>query len=268
VFPDSPISQKYQGIDKIQAFWEDLDRDVIRDLETLHFAGGEPLIIDAHYRLLEKLISAGKTGVALKYDTNLSHLKFKHWDVIELWKQFPNLTVSLSLDGVGRKGEYIRDGLDYETWVENVRRLQREVPHARRALHFVVCIFNVLDFPDHFKTIATNRFVEPDWITFTFLNWPAYLSVQVLTPDLKRSAERKLREFLTSDFEIVPHTRKQIEALIDFMNGQDLYETLGSKFTETTRVLDRARRQNAVELFPELSPMFDTRPSPLVILGS
>jgi hypothetical protein len=194
-------------------------------------------------------------------------LKFKHWDVIELWKQFPNLTVSLSLDGVGRKGEYIRDGLDYETWLENVRRVQREVPHAQRALHFVVCIFNVLDFAEHFKTIATSRFVDPAWITFTFLTWPEYLSVQVLTPELKRSAERKLREFLASGFEIVPHTRKQMEALIDFLNAQDLYETLGSKFAETTRVLDRARRQNAVALFPDLAPMFETRPSSLVVLS-
>jgi MoaA/NifB/PqqE/SkfB family radical SAM enzyme len=267
VFPDIPISERYHGIDRNQSFWEDFDRDIIRDLENIHLAGGEPLMIDAHYRLLEKLISAGKSSVQLQYATNLSRLKFKHWDVIELWKHFPNLKVTLSLDGVGRKGEYIREGLDYEKWVENVRRLQREVPHARRVLHFVVCIFNVIDFSEHFKILAENRFVEPGWMTLTFLNWPAYLSAQVLMPELKYKAERNLRELLSSDFEIVPHTRRQIEALIKFLKSEDLYGIYGKDFAERTRVLDQARGRNAAELFPDLAPMLETRPAALVVVN-
>jgi MoaA/NifB/PqqE/SkfB family radical SAM enzyme len=267
VFPDNPISEKYHGIDRDQSFWDDFDRDIVRNLETIHLAGGEPLIIDAHYRLLEKLIAAGRTDVYLQYNTNLSHLKFKHWDIIQLWKQFPNLKISLSLDGVGRKGEYIREGLDYEEWVENVRRLQREVPHARRVLHFVVCIFNVIDFPEHFKTIAENQFVEPGWMILTFLNWPAYLSAQVLMPELKCKAERNLRELLSSDFGIVPHTRGQIEALIEFLKAEDLFRTYGKEFAERTRILDRARGQNAAELFPDLALMLKTRPAPLALVN-
>jgi organic radical activating enzyme len=267
VFPDKPISEKYHGIDRLQSFWDDFDREIIHDLEVIHLAGGEPLIIDAHYRLLEKLIAAGKSGVALKYDTNLSRLKFKHWDVMDLWKQFPNLQVSASLDGVGRKGEYIRDGLDYGKWVENARRLQREVPHAHRAIHFVVCIFNVIDFPEHVKAIVENGFAEPGWITFTFLNSPAYLSVQVLTPALKAEAERKIRQLLSSDLEILPHSRAQIEALIEFMNAEDLYGIHGREFAEKTRVLDHARGQSAAELFPDLAPMLETGSTPLVVVN-
>jgi radical SAM protein with 4Fe4S-binding SPASM domain len=267
VFPDNPISKKDHGIDRVQSFWDDFDRDIVRNLETIHLAGGEPLIIDAHYRLLEKLIAAGRTDVYLQYDTNLSRLQFKHWDVIELWKKFPNLKVSLSLDGVGRKGEYIRDGLDYDKWVENVRRVQREAPHARRCLHFVVCIFNVIDFAEHFKVIAGNHFVEPGWMTLTFLNWPAYLSVQILMPELKTKAERNLRELLSSDFNIMPHTRRQIEALIEFLKGEDLYGDYGKEFAERTRVLDQVRGRNAAELFPDLAPMLETRPAALVVVN-
>ena len=267
VFPDKPISEKYQGFDRLQSFWDDFDSEIIGELETIHFAGGEALIIDAHYKLLEKLIAAGRTDVHLEYDTNFSRLKFKHWDVIELWKKFPNLKVSLSLDGVGRKGEYIRDGLHFDQWVENVRRLEREVPHARRLLHFVVCIFNVIDFPEHFKAITENCFAEPGWMTLTFLDWPAYLSAQVLMPELKRKAERNLRELLSSGVEIVPHIRNQIEALIKFLNADDLYPSYGKEFAERTRALDQVRGQNAAEVFPDLAPMLEPRSISLAILN-
>lgn len=128
VYPENRISVKYQGFDKLQSFWQDFDRHILNDLEAVHLAGGEPLLTDAHYRLLEKLIAGGKTNVALQYDTNLSHLTFKHWDVVELWRKFPLLEISMSLDGTGEKGEYIREGLDYAKWCENARRIQRELP--------------------------------------------------------------------------------------------------------------------------------------------
>lgn len=257
VFPEMPVSRKTQGFDRVQSFWDDFNRDILRELNAISIAGGEPLIIDAHYRLLEQLISAGKTDVELSYNTNLSHLKFKHWDVIDLWNKFPRVMVNLSLDGVGKKGEYIRDGLDYEKWAENARRLQREAPHVRRNLHFVVCIFNVIDFPEHFKVIADNRFVEPGWLTFTFLDNPAYLSAQVLTPELKAKAARNLRNLLSSSSDAIDHARPQIEALIGFLDAEDLHQAHGKEFAEKTLLLDRIRQQNAVELFPDLAPMLE-----------
>lgn len=255
VFPDKPISEKYQGFDQLQSFWDDFDR-LAPGLKTIHLAGGEPLIIDAHYRLLEKLIATGRTDVELQYDTNLSRLQFKHWDVIELWKRFPHLEISMSLDGVGQRGEYIRDGLCYHQWVENARRVQREVPHALRNLHFVVCIFNVLDFPDHFKTILDGNFVEPARVTLTFLQWPEHLSVQVLTPELKAKAEKILLDFLASGYPLVAEARTQIEALIEFLQAENLHSVYGRDFVDRTLILDRARGQDALSMFPELAGMF------------
>ena len=267
VFPDRPLTEKYHGIDKLQTFWNDFDGELIHDLETIHLAGGEPLLIDAHYRLLEKLIAAGRTDVELRYDTNLSHLKFKHWDVIELWKQFPNLKVSMSLDGVGAKGEYIRDGLDYSKFVSNVERLRSEVPHARRGLHFVVCIFNVIDFPEHLRTIMENGFAEPGWLTLTFLSWPEYLSVRVLTPELKAKAARNLRQLLSSRIKMVPHLRTQVEGLVEFLKGEDLFGTYGREFADKTRILDQSRGRNAAALFPDLAPMLKAQPASLASLN-
>ena len=188
VYPESPLTVKNQGFDRLRSFWDDFDQHILPDLESIHLAGGEPLITDAHYGSWRSLIAAGKTHVELRYDTNLSFLKFKHWDVVELWQHFPRLKVSMSLDGAGQQGEYIREGLDYRKWLENARRIQREVPHATRHLHFVVSIFNVVDFAAHYRAIVAENTVDPDRITLTFLDRPEYLSPQVLRPDLKLQA--------------------------------------------------------------------------------
>ena len=55
-------------------------------------------------------------------DTNLSCLRYGDWDVVDLWRRFPRVRLNLSLDGVGAQGEYIRHGLNYVRWTENVKR--------------------------------------------------------------------------------------------------------------------------------------------------
>lgn len=107
-------------------------------MDELHLAGGEPLLIDFHYRILERLIKNGHTATKLYYDTNLSTLTHKKWDVIKLWKKFENIKLSLSLDGVDAQGEYIRHGLKYDHWKKNVNSVKSETPHVQRVMHFVI----------------------------------------------------------------------------------------------------------------------------------
>ena len=255
VYLDNMISVKYQGFDKLQSFWEDFDRHILNDLEGIHLAGGEPLITDAHYRLLEKLIASGKTNIELQYTTNLSYLKFKHWDVVELWRKFPNLELNLSLDGTGEKGEYIREGLDYLKWRENVGRLQRELPHVERNLHFVVSIFNVIDLPAHYRAIVEGNFVDPRRITFTFLEWPKFLNPQVLKPEIKTKVKDDLRNLLESETELPEAVRAQFHVLIEFLDDKDLYPIYGAEFADKTRLLDQSRGQDTARLFPLLESM-------------
>ena len=63
----------------------------IDNVEEIYFAGGEPLIMDEHYYILEKLIAKGRRDVRLRYSTNLMKIKYKQWDNIELWRHFDSV---------------------------------------------------------------------------------------------------------------------------------------------------------------------------------
>ena len=97
-----------------------LDRfdKIIPYIEVMYFAGGEPFVQEGHYKALEKLISAGRTNVALQYNTNLSYKKFKNYDIKKLWSNFKTIQLWPSLDGIGKRAEYGRKGLKWEVLLQ------------------------------------------------------------------------------------------------------------------------------------------------------
>ena len=77
--------------------WEQM-QEHIPHLDQIYFAGGEPLIMDEHYYILQKLIDAGRTDVRIRYNTNLLKLHFKHYDLVEMWSKFNFVQVNASID--------------------------------------------------------------------------------------------------------------------------------------------------------------------------
>ena len=67
------ITQSFTDTNK---FFKELEQ-ILDSLEELYFAGGEPLVIEEHYKVLELLIAKKKTNVRLTYNSNFSSFKYK-----------------------------------------------------------------------------------------------------------------------------------------------------------------------------------------------
>src|ERR1051325_9408309 len=106
-----------------EKFWESYER-LLPHVGRMHFAGGEPLVMDEHYRVLDYLISIGKTDVTLSYNTNFSMLRYKKYNIVELWNKFKRVEVWASLDGMGEQGDYHRKGQRRHKIEENIRTVQ------------------------------------------------------------------------------------------------------------------------------------------------
>ena len=80
----------------------------IDNIDIAYFAGGEPLITDEHYLLLEEMVRKDASkDITLRYNTNMSNLKYKKYDIIKLWHQFKKVEVCASIDHYGERAEYI-----------------------------------------------------------------------------------------------------------------------------------------------------------------
>jgi radical SAM protein with 4Fe4S-binding SPASM domain len=82
-------------------------------VEQIYFAGGEPLMMEEHYNILDELERRGRFDVKLIYNTNFTQVKLKDRWVFDYWKKFKSVGVGASLDDMGSRAEYIRRGTNW-----------------------------------------------------------------------------------------------------------------------------------------------------------
>lgn len=175
---------------------KDYIEKTIHQVERVYFAGGEPLLMDEHYYILDRLIEEGRTDVKLVYNTNLSRLVNKDRDVLEYWKQFKHVSVCASVDGVGEVGSYIRSGIHWKTFQENMKRVT-DYNASMVAFNITAQIFNVLDLPNIVDFALANK-VSANSLMINTLNTPVYYSIDLLPKHLKEHVAQVLNKHLTT----------------------------------------------------------------------
>jgi hypothetical protein len=97
---------------------------LIRDFPNIirvNLIGGEPTISEEHLSFLKKLVAEGKSkNIELGYVTNLTGLNA---ELIEIWKNFKNVGLTVSIDGYGKTNEYIRYPFKWSKTEANLREL-------------------------------------------------------------------------------------------------------------------------------------------------
>ncbi|MFI5347939.1 MAG: twitch domain-containing radical SAM protein [Elusimicrobiota bacterium] len=240
-----------------EELWRQIE-PLVPTLEEIHFAGGEPLIMDEHYRLLSLLVERRLFGVRLVYATNFSTTAYKGQDVMELWNKFESVVVAASLDGFGRRGEYLRKGQDWGQVVANRERLARACPRVEFRVMPVLDVMNVLHMPDFHMDWLDRGYVGPGGWFLNPLQEPVEYRVQILPPHLKsRTAEKYARhaESLLGRYgESAKREAAMYLSAVDFMMAQDRTDEL-ERFRDTTRMLDRLRGEDFADVFPELAEL-------------
>jgi MoaA/NifB/PqqE/SkfB family radical SAM enzyme len=239
--------------------WEQM-QEHIPHLEQIYFAGGEPLIMEEHYRILRELVNREMFHVRLQYNTNFSELKFKGQDVLELWKLFDNVSVGASLDGSYARGEYIRKGQNWAETVANRERMLKTCPDVDFYVSSTVSIFNVLHIPDFHKEWSDLGLIQPkDW-NINILQGPDHERVNILPKHYKELARQKITDHIAWLEPQDPVTRATngYRSLINFMD-QDDGSTTGEtelnglllEFFKRNYDLDKFRGEDFYTTFPE-----------------
>lgn len=186
------------SLDEDDSVWEKIEY-LYPIVEKIYFAGGEPLIMDSHYKILDKLIEYQKFDVKLIYTTNFSTLEYKGKHIFDYWEKFPNLKVSVSMDGNGKRGELIRKGLDYQKFSDNVRKFYEKFSQQTDQLG-VICtveLLNSFDVIDLHRKLYENGIIKSlDNFQLNFLFYPSYLSVNCLPSKLKKQLLHNIRDHI------------------------------------------------------------------------
>lgn len=254
----APITSKENkvAIDEV-AFWKSY-KDLLPGVERLHFAGGEPLFMDEHYQTLEHLIAIGRTDVALSYNTNLSTLRYKKYNVVDLWNKFKKVDVWASLDGMGAQGDYQRKGQRWKQIEENISILKRECPAVIFGVNSTVSIFNVLHIPAFYQYMVEQKLVLPERMNLYLLFSPSYFNITNLTPRLKKTVIKQFENFESTYLNTLPgssNIKNHIHAVTAFMLSATGIEQ--KDFQHWVNAVDGVREESFTATFPELVEMME-----------
>ena len=247
----------YAGSSKTDAY--DQLINYLPMVEQVYFAGGEPLIMEEHYKILKALIDIGKANkVRLIYNTNFTRLAYKNLNVLDLWPEFEDVSVGASLDAMGPRAELIRNGTIWKD-VENNRELMiKKCPKVDFYVSATLSAFNakhVVDFHD-------------DWVKKGFISYKDWNMNVVQDPEHYRAdiLPLSMKKTITAEYEqhinkILPHddlgrATNGFKSAIKFINANDNTKLLPS-FKRYIELLDKRRNQNTVGVFPELQEVLD-----------
>lgn len=254
-------------VDAFHKWWES---DLHKTLKELRITGGEPLMSGETWKLIDWFkTNKGKSKTRLAINSNLG----TDVDIDRLLDSIDGVEVDLytSNESMSLQAEYIRDGLNFDDWANNVERLLDSGKF--RGLH-VMCTINALclDSLDSFLNMIMNWKLEygKDSINFSLniLRFPSFQSPLVLPDEIRSKYRQKLVQYLVDnkgDSIFHEFEWNQLSRLVDYLDvvktphdGAMSQSILQRDFKNFFTQYDQRRGKNFEETFPELAEWYRT----------
>ena len=252
-----------------EAFFKWWESDLHKTLQELRITGGEPLMSGETWKLLDWFrANKGKSQTRLAINSNLG----REVDVDRLLDSIEGLEVDIytSNESMGLQAEYIRDGLDWRAWCDNMHKIASS--GRVRSLHVMntinaLCLDSLpefLDFMLMFKHKYGRNFPN---FTLNILRFPSFQSPLVLSDDLRTYYRDRLAEWLAGNldsFLLQEHEHNHLQRLIDYL---DVVKTPHSEAFDRPKLLndfrqfytqyDQRRGKNFTETFLHLADWYN-----------
>jgi organic radical activating enzyme len=265
------ITENNPYVDAFFAWWES---DLHKTLQELRITGGEPLMSGHTWRLIDWFRdNRGLSKTRLAINSNLG----PQVDVQRLIDSVKGMPVEIytSQESISWQAEYIRDGLDYALWRENVLALL----NAGITVH-CMCTINALcltTLPRLLNELLEwKRTYGRDRINFTLniLRFPSFQSPLVLPDRLREQFRKELAQWLHNlevgtlrkDWHLLhEHELNHTQRLIDYLDvvktpHSDAFEMpkLLNDFKQFYQQYDQRRNKDFVSAFPELKEWYNS----------
>ena len=224
---------------KNEAFWEDIDKH-LQNVEKLEFFGGEPLLIERHYEILERCVELGiAENIRIAYNTNGSIFP---QDKISLWEKFKRVEIFVSLDDIDNRFEYIRHPGKFSEAMYHLE-LFNKLPKDK----FEIGIFQTFSIFNICNMEELTKHVDKDIrIHYNMVFTPSHISPKVLP--------KRVKEKITLMYKDAPD---YIQKTLKFMNGDSYEDREWHNFILITKLIDKHREEKFEKTFPTLFKLIE-----------
>lgn len=222
------------------AYWEDpkflkfCEQRLFKDVERINITGGEPFIIPEVLNMLDRLIPR-EQHCTVSFDTNLTQVSDR---LIQRLSQFSRMEITVSLEGIGHKNDYVRYPSKWETIEQNINRLREHVPQARISVNHTLQHTSVYALPALAEYCYNNNI---SWHLTTVQGFDFLTFDSVPTSDLNR-----FQSWIDSTSSTTAEQQKFLKNIV----AQTQYNpALAEKFQNYVTVLDQIRNTNYRRIF-------------------
>ena len=245
-----------ESVDKKTNF--DFLKDQVKHVERIYFAGGEPLLMDEHWKILDMLVDNQRFDVKLSYNTNCSTLTYGKKSILDYWAmwEFGKLEVWPSIDEIGPRAELIRSGTVWPKVEENLKQLA-SLKNIILRPGITIGAWNVFRLPEIIRHLVSIGVIIPGRLQYknffiNLLEWPQHYHVHILSDEHRAEITKKLNAFVIEhntiyDTDIGPLFT---HILHELAKPRDIESAI--KFLAVTEQLDNLRDENFFDVVPEL----------------
>jgi organic radical activating enzyme len=208
----------------IEAFFKWWDDSLHRTLKELRITGGEPLMSGHTWKLFDWFkANQGKSSAQLAVNSNLGFDKEVLERLIDKTQNVKMMMLYTSNECVGPHAEYIRDGLDWDQWKNNVEFLL-EARCMRLSIMMTINALCLESLPEMLDQIVLWKRKYGEWhmnFSVNILRFPSFQSALVLPDHLRKMYNTRLSEWYgknKSNKDINMFERDNIERLIDYLD--------------------------------------------------
>lgn len=268
----------------VEAFWKWWP-DLYKDLHTFRITGGEPLLSKDTWKVLDYIIEHPNpnTKLNLAINSNLGVPDDLIDRFIEKVKRIEDegrvneFIIFTSVDAWGAQAEYIRNGLEFNRFWDNMNKVLTACPRVNVT---IMSTYNALSVPSYNKLIdgvyqlkkeyaSTDRYwISAVFLDSSYLRFPSHQTIQVL-PSVW--AEQVLKDAIKADFlgtpkfdnRLIGYSDVEIQKIkrsYDWMIARkDDAKLLNqrSNFGRYFKAHDERRGTDFKATFPELADFYD-----------
>jgi organic radical activating enzyme len=258
----------------VEAFWNWWP-ELYQDLHTLRLTGGEPLLSKDAWKMLEYIEENPNKNLVFAINTNLcvpddliTQLVKKIQKISVESKEFQFFT---SGEALGKSAEYIRYGLDFTKWQNNLEYVLDNT-NVIVAIMTTVNLTSVTTYTDFIRYILDlrgkyNKTADFNKVQFmtNFLRYPEFLSLNLLDDDVKNKFSVDIENLIKergnwNGYDTLMFSEvDQLRRMLDYMNSpidQMKLKSSRKDFVSFIDEYDRRRGTNFFETFPELERFY------------
>lgn len=267
----------------VDAFWKWWP-EMYHKLEHFRITGGEPLLAKDTFKVLDWIIENPNPNLQFSINSNMCPPPALFDKFIEKIKiictenKVAKFKIFTSCEAHGKQAEYIRDGLSYSTWLDNIRRVLTEVPNCTFTVMSTYNILSLFSYTDFLKDVLELKREFGGWekkhapiiLDVPYLRYPPHQSIFIMPKEFKKLVYDQVT-FLYQNLQCADwygtansgfhqweaDKFKRIYELITYIDDQNETDENVAKnrrdFVAFVDEHDRRRGTNFSETFPEMT---------------